>query len=355
VETILLQLARGVPVERLHGIPGRRGVVLRPLLAVPRASLEDELARRGLDPIRDPTNLDLAVPRNRLRHALLPRLRDCAPGLEGSVLALGRRAERLRDRLEREFAARLDAAPASSGPGHTVPMELLAPESAPTDLAPASWLLEQPPGLRPAALRWLLERRTDPPRPAPRAALEAFLTEVEAGVGRARVDLGHDGAAIELADGRLVSPASPRSFPARFSYTFSIPGRVELPELGVAVRIERAEVAPWMRRGDPRRAGLAVEAGEATVRSRRPGDRLRPLGAPGRRKLKALLIDRGVPAEIRDRIPLLELAGRIAWIPGVAIAHEMAIGDDRECWLAELEPIVAPARRADEPPERTRI
>jgi tRNA(Ile)-lysidine synthetase-like protein len=93
------------------------------------------------------------------------------------------------------------------------------------------------------------------------------------------------------------------------------------------------------------------------VRSRRPGDRLRPLGAPGTRKLKDVLIDRGVPRRERDRLPLLCVGGRIAWVPGVTVDEAFRLprlprlpetpGDERgedpaddrpETWTAEVIP-----------------
>jgi tRNA(Ile)-lysidine synthase len=99
-----------------------------------------------------------------------------------------------------------------------------------------------------------------------------------------------------------------------------------------------------MFRGSPRRAALALPAAaEAVVRSRLPGDRLRPLGAPGTRKLKEVLIDRGVPRRERDRLPLLLVGGRIAWVPGVTVdeAFRLPAGppeDGSETWTVEVIP-----------------
>ena len=62
------------------------------------------------------------------------------------------------------------------------------------------------------------------------------------------------------------------------------------------------------------------------VRNRRDGDRLRPLGAPGRRKLQDLLVDRKVPRAERDSVPLVvDAGGRIVWVAGVTIAHECRV------------------------------
>ena len=66
------------------------------------------------------------------------------------------------------------------------------------------------------------------------------------------------------------------------------------------------------------------------VRSRRPGDRLRPLGSPGSRKLQDVLVDRKVPREERDRVPVVvDATGRIVWVIGHAMdADAAAAGSD---------------------------
>ena len=64
------------------------------------------------------------------------------------------------------------------------------------------------------------------------------------------------------------------------------------------------------------------------VRNRRAGDRIRPLGAPGHRKLQDLLVDRKVPREDRDRVPVVvDAGGRILWVAGLAIAEECRVTD----------------------------
>ena len=57
------------------------------------------------------------------------------------------------------------------------------------------------------------------------------------------------------------------------------------------------------------------------VRTRKPGDRFQPAGMTGRKKLQDLFVDSKVPRHWRDRIPLLERAGEIAWVVGHRIAE----------------------------------
>jgi tRNA(Ile)-lysidine synthase len=104
-----------------------------------------------------------------------------------------------------------------------------------------------------------------------------------------------------------------------------------------------------MYRGAAERAAFALPlaaGGRLTVRSRRPGDRLRPLGTAGTRRLKEVLIDRRVPRRWRDRLPLLCTGGGgdgggLVWVPGVTVADRYRLPDDPPAgatvWVAELE------------------
>jgi tRNA(Ile)-lysidine synthase len=64
------------------------------------------------------------------------------------------------------------------------------------------------------------------------------------------------------------------------------------------------------------------------VRTRRPGDRFHPLGAPGRRKLQDFLVDRKVARERRDTVPLVvDGHDRIVWVVGESVAEDFRVTD----------------------------
>ncbi len=75
------------------------------------------------------------------------------------------------------------------------------------------------------------------------------------------------------------------------------------------------------------------------VRSRSPGDRIRPLGCAYTKRLKEVLIDRKVPRNERDRLPLLCLGDRIAWVPGVTIDDSFRLTTGSRPWVARLDPL----------------
>jgi tRNA(Ile)-lysidine synthetase-like protein len=74
----------------------------------------------------------------------------------------------------------------------------------------------------------------------------------------------------------------------------------------------------WEGRGVPR-GGLALcpAGGRLTVRTRRPGDRARRSGR--QISLKRLLLDRRVPADRRDELPLVADGHEVLWGPGLGI------------------------------------
>jgi tRNA(Ile)-lysidine synthase len=75
---------------------------------------------------------------------------------------------------------------------------------------------------------------------------------------------------------------------------------------------------------------VIVDAGDLgshlIVRARRPGDRLRPLGAPGRKKVQDVLVDRKVPRDDRDRVPIVtNEIGEIVWVAGEVLADPFRV------------------------------
>jgi tRNA(Ile)-lysidine synthase len=64
--------------------------------------------------------------------------------------------------------------------------------------------------------------------------------------------------------------------------------------------------------------------GPLVVRSRLPGDRIRPAGMGGRsKKLQDLFVDRKVPRGLRDTVPLVvDAGGRIVWVVGEAVGED---------------------------------
>ncbi len=85
VETVLMNLCRGAGLRGMAGIPPRRGNIVRPLLNVTRAEIDAYVAECRLPFVEDKTNKDETYTRNKLRHQVLPVLKQINPNLCSNV------------------------------------------------------------------------------------------------------------------------------------------------------------------------------------------------------------------------------------------------------------------------------
>lgn len=338
-ETVLLRLLLGSGLSGLAAMRPVHGVKIRPLLGLPKTELAAYVRSLGIEPTADPSNREPAALRNRIRHRLLPALAgsEDLPDLPIRLARLAERAAGASDRISALLTDRF--------PGLREAKPFLDREA----------LRRLPPELLPFALAALHQASGLPLPPSRRAgAAIARQLAVSGAQERAGAALGPDRRWWIGADRLSIETLRPAesvdpSEISGFTYTFSAPGRIEVPEAGVVVILRRGEFAAWMTQGEPERAGLVLPLAadpKVEIRSRRPGDRLRPLGAPGTRKLKELLIDRHIDRTRRDSLPLLCVGGTIAWVPGVAIDDRFRVrGPEDPIWIAEIEP----SSRSSEP------
>ena len=318
-ETLILRLAQGSGLVGLAGIRRWHGKVVRPFLDLRRQELSAFVEASGLVPVDDPTNCDLDRPRNRVRHLLIPRLATGGPDVVPKLSEVARRVEAVVGRIDRRLVQRLGVATIRGG----ARLDRRAFEALPEELLPLALAL--------------LARRAGATYPAATSVRRELLRQL-AGGGQVGCDVAGDWR-LE-ADGRELRWLGLEPSMGRFAYTGELPGVVEIPELALQFRLERTAIAPWMFEGRPDRAALDGEMAEGTrvtIRNRRPGDRIQPLGRPGGRRLKELLIDHRIPRRQRDRLPLLLIDGDIAWVPGVTIGHRFRLRGDSSAWRVTLE------------------
>jgi tRNA(Ile)-lysidine synthase len=111
-------------------------------------------------------------------------------------------------------------------------------------------------------------------------------------------------------------------------FRLAIPGTVEAPRGSWIVAAEGPGATP-----DTMPSGASQVMVDARglgshliVRYRRPGDRLHPLGAPGRRKVQDVLVDRKVPRDERDSVPIVTTeTGEIVWVAGHVLAEPFRV------------------------------
>ena len=140
------------------------------------------------------------------------------------------------------------------------------------------------------------------------------------------------GLRVEHSDGFVVllNRAAPAPPSAPFRFDLSIPGSLEWPAGGWALDaegpIQRTTDSLGSRLSDQVEIDAAGVGPSVVVRRRAPGDRIRPLGLGGDKKLQDVLVDRKVPLEARDKVPIVtDHEGRLIWVAGHVLADEFRV------------------------------
>ena len=311
-ETFLLRLIRGAGAAGLAGIRPRADRVIRPLIDISRAELRQYAAAHGLEFREDTSNADLRIPRNRVRHELLPHLERFSPVIAAT---LARAAGLARD--DEEFLDKLAIESAAS-------IVLLESDGVAVDIAGLTALA---PALASRVARKALSA----------AAPDRFIgfQHIDDLLDLAR--RGAEGAAVTL-PGVSATRRGPRivfglvadaPFSNSFRFPLSIPGEVAVPGWALsAVRVDDLSgVETPAGRGDTAVVAATLLHEPLAVRTRRRGDTFRPLGMGGRgRKLQDFLVDRKIARDERDSLPLVvDGNDRIVWVVGQSVAEDFRV------------------------------
>lgn len=279
LETVLLNLLRGTGLPGLCGMQPRTGRLLRPMLTVPKAEIEAYLAANGLPCRFDSSNGCDDALRNRLRHHVIPLLKQENPNLTET-------ASRMTTLLQQDEAYLRQQTD-----------QLLA-QAADQDGYRCCILLEAPAVLRRRAIRQLLAV----PKPS-MAHVEQVERLLQNCAGSASVALPGGVTAIREYDRLRFLTTPPED---GFSSLCIRPGEtVPIPELGLTVSF-RGPVL--LESKTDQRSVFAIKADGGfpaiCIRSRQSGDRLLLPG--GHKTLKKCMIDQKIPAAQRSRLPVLE-------------------------------------------------
>ena len=278
-ETILLHLVRGTGLKGLGGIMPHNGSVIRPMLSVTRADVEDFLAEWSLPHIEDSSNETDQFLRNRLRHHVMPLLKEENPKLAENLSQMA-----LRLRQDEECLTELSYSDALS----------------------VEKLRQMHPSLRARALERFMKKNGVPEPEAEHIALAEALVMSEKPSASARfpggVTIGRNyDTLIRLEETAEMEPV-----------TLPTNGTVKLPQWGLRITCTPAQSLVC-----DDRTFTVVASGEIQIRSRCAGDNIRLAG--GTKSLKKLFIDRKIPASQRQQIPVIADHRGVLGIYGIGV------------------------------------
>lgn len=339
-ETMVWRLSRGTSLSGLTGI--RRSVErygmrwLRPLLSLTKDDIRHYATLHGVPFREDETNADVVFQRNLIRHQVIPVLRQINPRLTETLRRTAELMQAEDDYLESEADRLVHACSSPSRSGRRVDLSVLKTAPVP---------------LQRRAIKILLYCLTSAGWSAVHVAHVMALASSEN--PSAQAEIGHGVIACRQYDVLMLSRCSRLDgFPNEGGSSASESVNWDPEETDHVVYSRQGQVTwrldcvPWA----PRAGIRSVTQDQAnfpkvssfTIRRPQVGERVRPIGMAGSKKLQDIFTDAKVPHALRKDWPLICCDGEVAWIPGVLRCRTALLTpDDQVGWTMvakRLEP-----------------
>ncbi|WP_206459936.1 tRNA lysidine(34) synthetase TilS [Anaerovorax sp. IOR16] len=335
-ETIIMRIMRGTGLDGLIGIEyKRKDGVIRPLLDVSREEIEQYCNENHLNPCIDHTNLQTVYTRNRIRLELIPYMEQYFnQNVIGALTRLSKIVSEDASYLNDEAKKAWNYCQLQSCKGDKIDMQT---ELTFVDL---KRLQQQPAALRKRILLLMLKEK-------------GLFQNVSA------VHLEHADHLIQT--GSQPSTAEfPNGYRLRIAYdkvgivyeenfilknkkndkTIYMDKQIQENALNgeLKEKLVKWEDVPNLKKMEKNKRAFDYNAVKATgmplvLRTRKPGDFLRPFGMKGTKKLQNYFVDRKIPKELRDKIPLVACGSEILWIIGEATNENYKVTEKSEVIL----------------------
>ena len=297
-ETFLMRLLRGSGGDGLQCMAEEQetdGIrILRPMLTLGREKIREALRADGINWREDSSNRNQEYLRNRIRMELIPRIEEIAPGAVGRICGAAKLIRKDNEALQEAAREKLKTAAKAELLG-TNELET-APEAVQSRMLRMWWRANGPE---------LDEHELSS------GQTEQLMTLLKSEKGKVNLPGGYHAV---RSPGFLHLTGPVRETPA--------PVEVSGPETCFQ-EFRLTETASEGNPGDGKRT-QEVPAGFTAgcqIRTRQPGDRIRPFGAGGSKKLQDYLTDRKIPEPFRDRIPLLCRGQEVLLVCGVGTGN----------------------------------
>jgi tRNA(Ile)-lysidine synthase len=327
-ETIMLNILRGCGLEGLTGMEWKSGHIIRPLLGTRRDRILDYLNAIGQDFRSDSSNLSDEYARNRVRNVIFPMLKeqfDADPAVMLNRLrGLARRDDSFLEGISSQEFAR---AHSLEGDG-SIALD-------------ASLVASLHGAVASRVVRMAWEKLTGSRKRLENVHVDNMLGLMSGSATGKGITLP-GGIAARMSYGKLIIGAKPERL-KQYSYPAAVPGITTVPEAGgslVARLMNRDEIIKEYKGktcfGERSNTQifdyLKINCG-INIRNRRDGDRIRPLGSPGGRKLKEFFIDRKIRSDRRDSIPLVASGKNVLWVIGHRTSEDARPDESTETYL----------------------
>ncbi len=307
VETVFMRLIRGAGIKGLSGIPIRRDNIIRPLLDVSKDEIIDYLTANKIKWTEDSSNAELDYFRNKVRHKLMPVLKELNPNITENVL-----------RTSIQFTEK-----DSFVSEHTnkIFKKIFKKNKAGIYTASLKKFAKVHRFIQFSLLREAIFRVNENLLNIDFDHIETALELLSSKKVSGEVNLPNDLIIAKSYDDFIITTKS--KINPNYTYKIDDYGEYVFENVSFSIKKSKAkklDLGENVALLNPKKVKFPVE-----IRSFRAGDKFTPFGMKGEKKLKDFFIDEKVPRYLRKLYPLFVINGEIAWIGGLRMSEKFRV------------------------------
>lgn len=293
LETVIYNLTRGSGIGGLAGIPAKRGIFIRPLILCTRQQIEDYCKLNEIPFVTDSTNLSDDYTRNKIRHSIVPVLKEFNPSVENTVLRSSL--------IIKEDAKYLDSV-----------AEEYVCKNVSDDKRMSVDFCKLSPAIAKRIIKTYIKLMLPDVTPETVHIDEAF--KVSANGGKLNLPKNF----FFVSDGSFVWVESGKNLP-KVKYI------VSLSEIDNEFFKKKEKINNLLLNS---LINCDKIVGKLVVRTRLPGDSIRLLGRGCTKTLNKLYNELGIPVSIRDDLPVIADDIGVVWIADIGVAQRCAVNSN---------------------------
>lgn len=305
-ETLLQRLMRGTGLHGLQGMEFKSVDIIRPILNVSRKEIEDYLHKNNIEYVVDKTNLLPIYSRNKVRLELIPYIEEnFNPNIINTLWRTSKTAE-----IDSSY---LDEVSLETYNG------IVKKEDTYKIVLDGQKFKKIHPSIQNRIIRLTIQRLIQSIQGISEYHIKSIVDifkELQTGK---QMHLPNELMA-RVSYNDLIIEKGKRLESKDYEFGLSM-GINRIEEIGLEIEIKIADKLEYKKNSSIKYIDYDKIKGNLSIRNRRNGDRIMPLGMKGSKKIKDYFIDKKIPREDRDKVPLLVDEEDIIWILGHSISE----------------------------------
>jgi tRNA(Ile)-lysidine synthase len=303
-ETILFRIMRGTGLDGLKGMDFISGDIIRPLLNVSRDEIERYIDENDIDTVLDKTNLLPLYSRNKVRLELIPYIQDnFNPNIIDTLWRLSRNS-----RIDSEYLEYLTEEKFKL---------IVKSKSKHSIILDGRLFYKENQCMKQRIIRKCIDEISESLQGISESHITSLTELFTPNNTGKQINLPHDIVGRTNYDDLIIE----RNFREEirdFEHVLEL-GENIFQDIGVYINLSvYSNENNWIKDKRYRVFDFDKVCGSLKIRNRKNGDKFTPFGMKGTKKVKDYFIDKKIPKEERNRIPLLVDDKNIIWIMGYA-------------------------------------